>query len=84
MNIFVSYDKVHHYHQTHSDHHLEYYKRTGKCNWTDLVVDWECSQYTKEYGKLPARDYLNKMVEAGKVDEATAKLIDAELVKYEL
>ena len=41
-----SYIRVQCYHRTHSNHHLEYeYK--DKIDWEALVIDWECSRFTK-------------------------------------
>jgi hypothetical protein len=75
LTFFMSYDKVNNFHIRHSNHHLMYYNLTGKCNWDDLIIDWECSQYTKEYGKLNAFDFLQKMFREHKVNQYTYCII---------
>lgn len=46
MLFWRSYIRVQYYHRTHSNHHLEYeYK--DKIDWEALVIDWECSRFTK-------------------------------------
>ena len=52
----VPYKKIQKYHRTHSKHHIEWLMKNGYYNystekyfdWEALVIDWECSQYTKE------------------------------------
>lgn len=51
----VPYKKIQLFHRTHSNHHLEWwtdYDSSNKCwvdfDWDALIIDWECSQYTKE------------------------------------
>ena len=84
LSIFIKYDVLHKYHITHSKHHLEHYRLTNECNWLDLVIDWECSQFTKKKGKLNSRDFLNKMLGDGLVTENEAKKIKKILDKYEI
>jgi hypothetical protein len=48
------YDWVQHWHRTHRAHHKEYYreatldKRRRDVDALALVIDWECSRFTKE------------------------------------
>lgn len=85
-DVSRSYSIVHKFHQKYSNHHLEYFYRTGKCNWLDLILDWECSGYTKEQGKLSAREYLNKLISEGEIQSSSteARMITELLDKYEL
>lgn len=46
MLLWRSYIRVQHYHREHSNHHLEY-KYKDKIDWEAVVIDWECSRYTK-------------------------------------
>ncbi len=39
------YKKVQKWHRTHNRHHLEY---KGEKDFEAMVIDWECSRYTKE------------------------------------
>lgn len=47
LKIFLPYKKVQAIHRRNNKHHLEY-KHPDKRNWVDMVIDWECSRYTKE------------------------------------
>ena len=53
----VPYEDIQKFHRMNSSHHLEYleYKNPVKLDWVSLVVDWECSQYTKNACKNNAR-----------------------------
>ena len=48
------------------------------------LIDWECSQFTKEKGKLTARDFLDKLLASNKLNVEEYKLISSELEKYGL
>jgi hypothetical protein len=37
---------VQRWHRTHRKHHLEYHDPSRR-NWTDMVIDWQCSVLTK-------------------------------------
>lgn len=53
MKMFgFKYETIQKYHKTHSRHHIEYlwnhsYDYT-KLDIDAMIIDWECSQYTKE------------------------------------
>jgi len=49
MRLFMEYDKVKKWHRTHNKHHLEYGLKHGwdSIDWEALMIDWECSQYSK-------------------------------------
>lgn len=67
--IFGSkYDHVKSFHKTHSCHHLDYGKINGwnKVDWVALVMDWECSRYTKVDAVLNARDTLEMQLKKDK------------------
>lgn len=42
--ILRDYKKVQKWHRVHNSHHLEY---KGERDWQAMVIDWECSRYTK-------------------------------------
>ena len=65
------YSKVQRIHRMHNKHHLEY-RIPEKRDWVSMVIDWECSRFTKELcprtaieeieykyanGKLTAEEY---------------------------
>lgn len=84
LGIFLAYGKVHKRHISKSKHHIEYYRLHGECNWTDLVIDWECSQFTKEKGKLTAREFLEKLLASNNLTKEEGDFISTELEKYGL
>ena len=42
--LWGDYMKVQKWHRIHNSHHLEY---KGERDWPAMVIDWECSRYTK-------------------------------------
>ena len=55
--ILRDYKKVQKWHRSHNNHHLEY-KNTGKIDWQALIIDWECSRFTKEQSPRTAREEM--------------------------
>ena len=60
----VPYKKIQRFHRINSDHHLEYldYKQPHKLDWMAMVIDWECSQYTKEACHRNAREEMENWI----------------------
>lgn len=52
--ILRNYEKVRHIHRKYNKHHLAY-RNPNKIDWLGLVIDWECSRFTKEDAPLNAR-----------------------------
>ena len=50
-----NYSKVQAWHRLHSNHHLGY---PGKRNYLAMVIDWECSRFTKESSPETAYEYF--------------------------
>jgi hypothetical protein len=46
MLFWRSYIRVQYYHRWNSNHHIEY-KYKDKIDWEAVVIDWECSRFTK-------------------------------------
>lgn len=46
MLFWKDYKKVQTWHRVHNIHHIEY-KYKDKIDWEAVVIDWECSRYTK-------------------------------------
>lgn len=54
------YGDIQYFHRHHSKHHLEYLtdilyyndggnnRMSSRFNWDELIIDWQCSMYTKE------------------------------------
>jgi len=56
LRLFLPYEKVQKFHRTHARHHKEY---KGKhFDWLGMIVDWECSQYTKDVATMNAREKM--------------------------
>ena len=58
LKLFMSYDKVKAWHRTHRKHHLSYKGNNGKplyvnydvldkLDYQAMLIEWECSRYTK-------------------------------------
>lgn len=58
LKLFWPYDKVKKFHRTHNRHHPEY---NGKKDWLGMVIDWECSRFTKTAAPMNARETLESM-----------------------
>lgn len=57
LKLFLTYDKVQHIHRTLNNHHLQY-KHPNRIDWEAMVIDWECSRFTKEAAPLTARETM--------------------------
>ena len=57
LKLFLTYDKVQHIHRTLNNHHLQY-KYPNRIDWEAMVIDWECSRFTKEAAPLTARETM--------------------------
>lgn len=57
LKLFLTYDKVQNLHRTLNNHHLQY-KYPNRINWEAMVIDWECSRFTKEAAPLTARETM--------------------------
>lgn len=57
LKLFLTYDRVQHMHRTLNNHHLQY-KHPNRIDWEAMVIDWECSRFTKESAPLTARETM--------------------------
>lgn len=59
LKLFLPYKKVQAYHRNHSKHHVQYWINHNlndkKVDWEAMVIDWECSRFTKASAQLNAR-----------------------------
>ena len=62
LRLFMSYDKVQKFHRRNNAHHLQY-KHQNKINWEAMVIDWECSRFTKAAAPLTARETMIMKIE---------------------
>jgi len=75
MWLWKDYKRVQKFHREHNRHHLSYTGDKG-IDWEALVIDWECSRFTKESAPLNARETAEKYREIGKITEEQYKIID--------
>ena len=59
LKLFWDYKKVQKWHRTHNSHHTEY---KGQWDTYAMVIDWECSRFTKVEAQLNAYDTLKRMI----------------------
>lgn len=60
----IPYYKIQKYHRTHSNHHLEWLDNhnPNEIDWIALIIDWECSRFTKESSPRTAREEMNNVM----------------------
>lgn len=70
LKLFLPYEKVRKIHRKHNAHHYEY---KGKWDAEGMVIDWECSRFTKEDAPMTAfetyQNFIGKQFENGKISE---------------
>lgn len=90
MLFWRDYKKVQKYHREHSRHHLEWrgIKSNGdwySLDWEALVVDWECSRFTKQACPRNARDEMSYYIEnGGKYAEVVKEYLPSVLMMFGL
>jgi hypothetical protein len=57
--ILRDYKKVQKWHRTHNAHHMEY---EGKWDAEAMIIDWECSRFTKSANPMTARETYNEYI----------------------
>lgn len=74
LRLFLPYTKVQQIHRHHHKHHLEWLNdKLGKCvdgdirkvldrfDWEGMMIDWECSRFTKLASPKNAREEVHDM-----------------------
>jgi hypothetical protein len=61
MLFWKDYKKVQKWHREHNRHHAEY-KGRKEFDFDSMIIDWECSRFTKESAPLNAWDTLNVVI----------------------
>ena len=72
LRLFLPYEKVQYLHRRIHPHHGEFFLKYGWLFWDDLVIDWECSRFTKQQSPYDAREVLPKELYKLKLLGATA------------
>ena len=73
LKLFWDYKKVQKWHRIHNAHHTEY---EGKWDTYAMVIDWECSRFTKAEAQLNAYNTLKKLMIKSNSKEYKQKLCD--------
>ena len=73
LKLFWDYKKVQKWHRTHNSHHIEY---KGQWDTYAMVIDWECSRFTKSEAQLNAYDTLVKMMRKEPDEKIREKLYE--------
>ena len=68
LKLFWNYKKVQKFHRIRNKHHMEYGVKHGfdKVDWIGLIVDYECSRYTKITQPLDTRQTIESMLKQEK------------------
>jgi hypothetical protein len=74
MLFWKDYKKVQKWHREHNRHHAEY-KGRKEFDFDSMIIDWECSRFTKESAPLNAWDTLNVVIKK-KYPEKNKKIED--------
>jgi hypothetical protein len=71
LKLFLDYEDVQYFHRRNAKHHLEYKGGFDKIDWEALVIDWECSRFTKASCFLNAQDEMKKLMKTSVFYENT-------------
>ena len=88
LNLFLPYKKVKEWHRNHSKHHIESYyyilkRQFNDMDWQAMVIDWECSRFTKKNAQLNARETLQKVCkEYETIDDIMVKVLKRRIGYY--
>ena len=68
----IEYKTIQKFHRHNSKHHIEYFDNQGgypsNFDWVAMIIDWECSQYTKEACPRNARQEMEYVIETSSND----------------
>lgn len=68
------YKKVRKWHREHNRHHITY-KDKNKIDWEAVVIDWECSRYTKRDSMKTAREQYEYFINEKYKDYEEIKIL---------
>ena len=79
LKFWKDYKRVRNWHRHNNNHHLAY-KDIDNIDWEALVLDWECSRFTKQDSPRTAREMFNEYVKKYENNEEIGDW--SELKKY--
>ncbi|MBP3468027.1 MAG: hypothetical protein J6K26_00720 [Lachnospiraceae bacterium] len=75
LYLFLEWDDCVQYHITHRSHHPESGGNKTYEDYVEMVIDYECSPYTKPDKPLNAYDFVSKLMEKKQIDEPTFEIL---------
>ena len=67
LELIMPHDKVKRFHQRHNRYHFTYRKRS-RVDWEAVVIDWECSRFTKVFRSETAREVAKLRLLDGRIN----------------
>lgn len=87
LRLFLPYSTVQKIHKQNSKHHLEWFDKHGytlkniyRFDWDSLIIDWECSRFTKEASQINAYRKWEKVVDGLNPNNRNESLLREALV----
>ena len=68
LKLFLPYSKVREIHRLNNKHHSAYKGGLSKVDWLALIIDNECSRFTKSEAQMTAREYIEYVINEKDVD----------------
>ena len=68
MWIWKDYKRVQKWHREHNRHHIDYKGKRGY-DYDAMIIDWECSRFTKESAPWNAWDTLEMVIKKNYPDQ---------------
>jgi hypothetical protein len=62
LRLFMEYEKVQKFHRTHNRHHPQYKGGVDRFDFEAMLIDWECSRYTKISSPKTGREMITDEV----------------------
>lgn len=87
LRLFLPYSTVQKIHKQNSKHHLEWFDKHGytlkniyRFDWDSLIIDWECSRFTKEASQINAYRKWEKVIDGLNPNNRNESLLREALV----
>lgn len=84
LKLFLKSDKIQKIHRRNNKHHLSYKGGIDKVDIQALIIDMECSRFTKSEAQLNAREFLTKLFKENKITEDFFEKCNKLLIRFNL
>lgn len=81
MSHTEAYKRVQMWHRKHNKHHIEY---SGQKDYDAMIVDWECSRFTKKKSQLTAYEETQRLLNEKRLSDLDIIELNKSLNKYNL